>query len=208
LILLANTKIRGDEMNKRQGIFLLIVGLFLTQGLPADARMGDDFDGDFFPGHRVRLIELKARLSGFDQVPSFSTGGKGRFRAVINAERRALNYSLSYEDMEGDVFMAHIHIGERHTNSDIIVWFCGAEGTPFPPPAGVIVPPCGAGEGVFEGTFTASDVLGPANRGIAPGEFESFLQALEAGATYVNVHSLLEPPGEIRGQIHGHGDPR
>jgi len=190
-----------------QGLTIAVV-LSLLQLLPVFAGEDDFFEGPPLQKMAKGPVKLKASLSGFNEVPAFSTTGRGRFKATINKDRTEVAYILMYEMTEGDVFMAHIHIGERHTNSGIIVWFCGAQGTPFPPPAGVIVPPCGAGEGVFEGTFTASDVLGPANRGIAPGEFESFLQALEAGATYVNVHSLLEPPGEIRGQIHGHGDPR
>lgn len=97
--------------------------------------------------------------------------------------------------------MAHIHFGQKHTNGGIIVWFCGSDGTPFPPPVGVIVPPCGPISGEFEGSFTADDVLGVDGQGTSPGEFEVFVEALATGNTYVNVHSLLEPSGEIRGQI-------
>jgi hypothetical protein len=28
------------------------------------------------------------------------------------------------------------------------------------------------------------------------------VEAMEAGNTYVNVHTVAHPPGEIRGQIH------
>ncbi len=171
-------------------------------------------DDDFFNGMqsqntKMRPVKLFTTLSGFNEVPAFSTMGRGRFKAVINKARTEVAYTLMYEMMEGDVFMAHIHIGERHTNSGIMVWFCGDAGALVPPPPGVIVPPCGAREGVFEGIFTAENVLGPASRNVSPGNFEAFLNALEAGATYVNVHSLLEPPGEVRGQIrsrHPHAD--
>jgi hypothetical protein len=36
---------------------------------------------------------------------------------------------------------------------------------------------------------------------IGPGEFDEFMDALEAGVTYVNVHSDKYPGGEIRAQI-------
>jgi CHRD domain len=44
-----------------------------------------------------------------------------------------------------------------------------------------------------------------AGRGIAAGEFEEFVQAIRAGVTYVNVHSVVFPGGDIRSQIGRHG---
>jgi hypothetical protein len=32
------------------------------------------------------------------------------------------------------------------------------------------------------------------------------LDAIRAGAAYANVHTAARPGGEIRGQIHSHGD--
>ena len=44
-------------------------------------------------------------------------------------------------------------------------------------------------------------MVGPAAQGIAPGEFEEVIDAIQAGATYANVHSQARPGGEIRAQI-------
>ena len=51
------------------------------------------------------------------------------------------------------------------------------------------------------GTVTAADVIGPDGQGIAPGEFSKVIEAIRSGVTYVNVHSMKFPPGEIRGQV-------
>jgi hypothetical protein len=51
------------------------------------------------------------------------------------------------------------------------------------------------------GTITPADVIGPANQGIGPGEFDEFVAAIRAGVTYANVHTGSFPAGEIRGQI-------
>jgi len=44
-------------------------------------------------------------------------------------------------------------------------------------------------------------VIGPTDRGIAAGEFAELVRAMRNGATYVNVHSVTYPAGEIRGNI-------
>ena len=41
----------------------------------------------------------------------------------------------------------------------------------------------------------------PAKLGIAAGEFAELVRAMRNGATYVNVHSVTYPAGEIRGNI-------
>ena len=46
-----------------------------------------------------------------------------------------------------------------------------------------------------------SDVVGPANRGIAAGQMGSVIDAIRAGAAYGNVHSTMFPSGETRGQL-------
>ena len=44
-------------------------------------------------------------------------------------------------------------------------------------------------------------MIGPAGQGISSGEFAALLEALRSDVTYVNVHSMDRPAGEIRGQI-------
>ena len=44
-------------------------------------------------------------------------------------------------------------------------------------------------------------MIGPAGQGITAGQLGELVQAIEAGVTYVNVHSSLYPGGEIRAQL-------
>ena len=53
----------------------------------------------------------------------------------------------------------------------------------------------------MSGTITPAQVIGPADQGIAPGEFAELVRALRAGAAYANVHTTTNAGGEIRGQI-------
>jgi CHRD domain len=45
-----------------------------------------------------------------------------------------------------------------------------------------------------------------AAQGIAAGEFDEFVRAVRAGATYVNIHSVNRPTGEIRAQLDSDDD--
>jgi hypothetical protein len=151
--------------------------------------------------------ELKAKLSGFQEPPAVSSTGKGTFRALISRDRTSIEYILKYEGMEGDVTQAHIHVGQVGVNGGITLWLCGTTiaTPPNPGPAGTPVCP-GLREGTVTRTLTAADVVGPATQGIAVGEFEEVLKAIESGVTYANVHSLRNAGGEIRGQIRNGDD--
>lgn len=48
-----------------------------------------------------------------------------------------------------------------------------------------------------EDTITEADLVGP----LEGQPFGALLDAIEAGNTYVNVHTTANPGGEIRGQI-------
>jgi hypothetical protein len=139
---------------------------------------------------------LKADIKGFEEIPTLSTTGHGEFDARIANDEASVDYTLSYADLEADVLQAHIHLGAPAFNGGIMVFLCtnlgnGPPGTPLCPAAG----------GTVEGTFEAADVVGPAAQGVSAGEFAEAIQAMRAGAAYVNVHTVKYPGGEIRGQI-------
>ena len=141
---------------------------------------------------------LKADLVGFEEPPSVSSTGSGTFRAKIAHDDSSFEYELTYQDLEGDVTQAHIHVGQKGVNGGISIWLCGT--LALPGPAGT--PPCGGPRsGMASRTVMAADVVGPSGQGIAIGEFEEVLNAMRQGVTYANVHSTKHPGGEIRGQI-------
>lgn len=146
--------------------------------------------------------QLKADLGGYQEPPAVSSTGSGEFRALISRDRTSIEYVLKYQDMEGDVTQAHIHVGQVLVNGGISIWLCGTTiaTPPNPGPAGTQTCP-GLRAGTVTGTITAAEVIGPTGQGIAIGEFAEVLAAIEAGHTYANVHSLRNPGGEVRGQI-------
>ena len=147
-----------------------------------------------------RFRRIREFLNGHKEVPVVSTTGRGVFTATINREGTEINYHLRYSDLESPVTQAHIHVGPPQNTGGISVWLCS--NLPNPPSA---TPPgtqaCPADGGEIEGTITAADVVGPTPQGFDPTEFEQLLEAMRAGLTYVNIHSVRFGAGEIRSQI-------
>ncbi len=139
-----------------------------------------------------------ANLSGYQETPSESTPGNGTLRVRI-VDGDTIHYRLHYEDFEaaeGSTTFAHIHFGQRGVAGGVAAFLCGGTGQAA----------CTPTEGTFEGDIEADDIVGPNGQGIAPGEMDEVLRAMRKGFTYGNVHTTLNGPGLIRGQLdRGHG---
>jgi CHRD domain len=142
-------------------------------------------------------VRARETLTGYEEVPALSTPGVGDFQIDLNQAGDALDYTLTFSGLETDATQAHIHFENRTNNGNIVVFLCTNLGNG---PAGTQA--CPAAGGTITGTITAANIgAGAAGQGIAAGEFEEFVRALRAGATYVNVHSVGRPGGEIRAQL-------
>ncbi len=135
--------------------------------------------------------ELRARLSGFQEVPTLVSAASGEFQGTISEDETSLSFKLSYEGFDTDVVVAHIHLGARATNGGVTINLCGTPDRS----------PCPARAGTVEGTITAANVLPLPMQDLAKGDLASVIKAIRAGATYANVHSRKRGGGEIRGQI-------
>ena len=126
---------------------------------------------------------INERLTGYEETPlALSTPGNGKFRAMVTDT--GIEYTLSYADLEADVLQAHIHFGATGQSGGISVFLCtnlgnGPTGTPACPPA----------PGTVSGMVGPTGVVGPAGQGIDVGQYEELVDAIRAGAAYVNVHS-------------------
>jgi hypothetical protein len=132
--------------------------------------------------------EFSAKLKGFSEVPSVSTEASGRFKAEV--DNNEITFTLRYSDLEAPVKFAHIHFAQKDVNGGVAAFLCGGGGKPPCPQSGEV-----------RGTVTANDVIGPSEQGIAAGEIDELIDAMDSEKTYANVHSDKFPSGEIRGQI-------
>lgn len=149
--------------------------------------------------------KFKTVLAGEFEVPvrSSDAEGKAEFKLVDHGTK--IRFKLKVEEIT-NVWMAHIHLAPAGSNGPIVVWLYPRAA---PPPAQAIP---GEFEGeLAEGFITATDLVGP----LAGKSLSDLVAAIQAGQTYVNVHTndFVDPPntgpgdfpgGEIRGQLHDH----
>lgn len=147
---------------------------------------------------RAENRQIRAVLEGSEEVPAILSDGRGSFRARIANDGGAIYYELAYDELEGTVTQAHIHIGQKGVNGGIAAFLCSNLGNG---PAGTQA--CPAPPARITGVIAAADVIGPSAQGIAAGELDELIRALREGVAYANVHSTLWPGGEIRSQL-GH----
>jgi hypothetical protein len=127
-----------------------------------------------------------ATLEGDEEVPPVDSDAKGAAIFRTSNDGTELNYRLIVANIE-DVTAAHIHLAPRGENGDIVAFLFDPE-----------EPTEGRTNGVLaEGTITSEDLIGP----LADATLSELIDEMEAGNTYVNVHTVEHPSGEIRGQI-------
>jgi hypothetical protein len=119
-------------------------------------------------------LEFEADLSGANEVPAVMTDATGE--AEIEVLGDTLTYELEVEDIE-NVVAAHIHAGAPGVNGPVIVDL-GVPGN------------CE----VDEDEIKCEATLTPAN-------LDSVIANMAEGNAYVNVHTIQNPGGEVRGQI-------
>lgn len=158
------------------GIMLIV--LVLTIGLSGSVAARSDV---FYAG-----------LSGRHEVPPNDSRGFGFSVLKLNRGGDALHYLLVAGNIDG-VTQAHIHCGGPDVNGPVVAFLFG------PVPEGVTTNGI-----VSHGSITNAEIIPRPDSEVCPGgvaNFDDLIAKMRAGETYVNVHSLEFPPGEIRGQV-------
>ena len=140
---------------------------------------------------------VAAPLSGGEEVPARDTKARGNATFDVSDDGTSISYKLIVSNIE-NVVASHIHVAPAGTNGPVVAFLFGAV------PAGG-----GRSDGVLaEGTITAANLVGP----LAGQPLSALIDAMQAGNTYVNVHTNDGiaptdtgpgdfPGGEIRAQI-------
>lgn len=130
-----------------------------------------------------------ANLSGESEVPAVPTVSRGQATFTLSEDGSSLHYRLIVANLV-DTLQSHIHVGPSGANGPVVAFLY-----PSAPPAQLIP---GRFSGVLaEGEITATNLRGP----LLGQSLDALLAEMAAGNAYVNVHTVANPGGEIRGQI-------
>lgn len=133
----------------------------------------------------AQTLNFRAELSGNQEVPGVLTGSGGTATISLNTATRAVSYKIDVYNMPSGTTAAHFHVGGPGLTGPVVVNFTVVNSI--------------SNDFAIAGTATASDLVPRGTLGI--GSWDDFLQALALGQIYVNVHSAVNPGGEIRGQV-------
>jgi hypothetical protein len=159
---------------------LVILALVAAVGIGACDDDEDDDDSN----------EYAAILNGLNERPTNTQASTGSFTLIDNGA--SMNYVLTVNGLVGTVSGAHIHAIPRSGVA------------PADTTGGIVVnlnPATGVTTGTLaQGTITQANILGLG--GAAPISMDSLRTLINAGRTYVNVHTTPNfPGGLIRGTI-------
>lgn len=130
-----------------------------------------------------------ADLSGANEVPPVETSGTGFAALSVDVGQDSIDYTVLTHGLV-DVTQAHIHIGAPDVNGPVAAFLFG------------FADPAVNSDGILaQGTITEGDLI--ATDDVFDGTMATLLDHLRAGTAYVNVHTIANPPGEIRGTIDG-----
>ncbi len=128
---------------------------------------------------------FKTALSGSEVVPAVMTTAKGEATFTLGKDGKELMYKVTVSDIE-NVTAVHIHAGKMGKNG--------------PPVALVDIK--GKKAGKFSGTLAEGKITAKELLGSLKGKtVKDLVKEIEAGDTYINVHTDKYPDGELRGQI-------
>jgi hypothetical protein len=169
-------------MDKARYIKLLFVALIMLSVIGVSAAVSQNF---------------RTHLSGDEEVPVRITNAQGQATFKLNEDGTELSYKLIVANID-NVVQAHIHLGQPGVNGNIVVFLYG-----------LVAAGGGRSDGVLaEGTITSADLIND----LAGQPLSALVAEMEAGNTYVNVHTNDGvapantgpgdfPGGEVRGQI-------
>ena len=138
-------------------------------------------------------LRFTAVLKGENERPTpVDTNAAGVAKFTLNAEETEISYRLIVANITG-VTQAHIHCGDETVAGPVVAFLYGFNA------AGV-----DANGVLAEGTITQANVIPREASAVCPGgvaTLADIVEKMRTGGAYANVHTLANPPGEIRGTI-------
>ncbi|HEX2079160.1 MAG TPA: CHRD domain-containing protein [Longimicrobium sp.] len=127
--------------------------------------------------------QYEATLTGAAEVPPVTTNATGS--AFFTVDGDELDFNVGAQNITGAT-MAHIHKGAPGEVGPAVVFLFAAA----PPGLSIVAGSLNSGE------IEATDMI--AGTGVS---YDSLISLIRNGNAYVNIHTVANPQGEVRGQI-------
>lgn len=133
----------------------------------------------------AQTIRFTAALSGGQETPIVLTGAFGNATVTLDVATSTITWSIDVYNLPSGINNAHFHVGPPGVAGPTVVNipFTANQSNDFN----------------LSGSATASNLLVRGEQGIR--SWDDFLQALQGGQTYINIHTQVNGGGEIRGQV-------
>lgn len=121
---------------------------------------------------KVSGIPFDAMLNGMQQVPPVTTGARGAASLMATADLDSLWYDVVVDGLSGPMQAAHFHEGAVGATGDVVIDIAG-----------------NISGNRIQGWVTGAELA------------DNLVEMLE-GNLYLNVHTAMNPTGEVRGQVY------
>lgn len=143
------------------------------------------YAADQVTGKQPEMIKMHAALTqsaeaGYKINPKTPKESSGRAMIRYFPSTGELKFFLFYRKLSGRATMIHFHLGNFGRNGPIIATVCGAN-------KNAILKRCPRHVNAFVGTVWEVP--------------QQYRQAVMNNGVYINIHTALNPKGEIRGQV-------
>jgi hypothetical protein len=134
---------------------------------------------------QAQTIRFTAALSGANETPGIITGAFGTATVTLDTATQTLSWNIDVYNLPSGINNAHFHVAGPGVAGPTVVNipFTANQSNDFN----------------LNGSATPAQLTPRADQGIR--SWDDFMQALQGGQTYINIHTAVNGGGEIRGQV-------
>lgn len=134
----------------------------------------------------AQVVQMVAKLSGGNEAPNkVLTGAFGNVACAVDVGRGTMSCTGTVYNLPSGATAGHIHVGANDLAGPVV---CGA-----------VVAPNVSNDFNFTIDCAASNITLRPDQGIR--SYDDFVQSVLGENTYVNIHSAVNPGGEVRGAL-------
>lgn len=134
----------------------------------------------------AQTVTLTTTMNGGEETPVLNTGMVGTAEVNVDVTNREVVVSLRIFNTPTPTTAGHIHIGPAGIAGPVVLNF----------PAGLV-----GRTGDFAMSFRLGERDFVARPAIGINAIDDAIQAIVNGNSYINIHTMQNPGGEIRGQL-------